>query len=173
MKLIAVALLSSLFTALLVMMVVKTQPPAPPLALPSILSVQELRVVDDAGAVRMKLGTRSYSHYGSPALELLSPKGERAGAELYLDDEGKDTLLFSTETTDRKVMVGHFVTGDVVPHSQSDHSWGMLVLNRRPVKDAPYEVHIAATEGGNAYVSGVDIKQGLPPDARPVRAHAP
>ena len=171
MKLIAVAFLSSIVTALLVLFIVKQQPPAPPLALPSVLSVSELRIVDDVGAVRMKLGTHSYSHTGSPALELLPSKGERAGAELYLDDEGKGTLLFSTETTDGKVMVGHFVTGDVIPHSQSDHSWGMLVLNRRPVKDAPYEVHIAATEGGNAYVSGVDIKQGPPPELQAPRAY--
>ncbi len=173
MKLIAVAFLSSIVTALLVLFIVKQRPPAPPLALPNVLSVSELRIVDDVGAVRMKLGTHSYSHTGSPALELLPSKGERAGAELYLDDEGKGTLLFSTEATEGKLMVGHFVTGDSLPLNQSDHSWGMRVLNSGPVKDAPYDVHIAATEGGNVYVSGVDIKQGPPPEAKPVRAHAP
>lgn len=174
MKLIAVALLSSILTALFVMLILKQKPPAPPLALPSVLSVEELRIVDDAGVVRMRLGTHSYSsHNGSPALELLSPDEERAGVELYLDNEGKGTLLFSTDKTEGKVMVGHFVTGDSLPLTQSDHSWGMRVLNGPPVKGAPDTLYFAATEGGNVGVSGVTIKQGLPPNVRPVRAYAP
>ena len=174
MKLIAVAFLSSIVTALLVLVIVEERLSASPPASFDTLTVKELRVLDETGAVRVRLGTHNHwSPSGSPALEMLTAGAEHAGIELYLNDEGKGTLLFNSKDTEAKVMVGHFLTGDVLPASQSDHSWGMRILNLNPVKDAPYDLHIAATEIGNVYVSGVTIKQGLPPDAKPMRADAP
>ncbi len=173
MKLIAVAFLSSIVTALLVLVIVKGRLSASPPASFDTLTVKELRVLDDTGAVRMRLGT--HNHWppsGSPALEMLTAGAERAGVKLYLDDEGKGTLVFGTDKTEGKVMVGHFITGDVLPATTSANSWGMRISNMHPVEGAPYELHIASTEGGNAYVSGVDIKQGPPPELQAPRAYS-
>jgi hypothetical protein len=169
MKTIGAALLSSLFTALLFLFVLRDRLFVPPPTFTNVLSVRELHVVDETGSVRMTLGTHGrWSEDGNPQLELI-PRGlKRAGAGLYLDASGNGTLWFSTEQRDGKVRVGHFITGDVIPPSLSDHSWGISVSNPRPVKGAPSSLYFAASDGGNVGITGVTMKQGLPPDVQPV-----
>jgi hypothetical protein len=169
MKTIEAALLSSLFTALLALLVFRDKLFVPPPAPTDVLSVRELHIVDETGSVRMTLGTHGqFSKDGNPQLELIPRGSKRGGAGLFLDGSGNGTLWFSTEQTEGKMMVGHFITGDVSPPSLSDHSWGITVSNRHPVTGAPNSLYFGASEGGNVGITGVTIKQGLPPDVQPV-----
>jgi hypothetical protein len=173
MKSLGVALLSSVLTAILVMFIIRDRVRVRPTAQTDILTVRELHVVDGTGAVRLTLGTHGrWSKQGNPALDLLPSGSGYGGAELLLDTDGRGTLWFDTKDTVGKMMVGHFVTGDSLPLSESDHSWGIRVINRTPVTGAPDSLYFAASEAGNVGVTGVSIKQGLPPDVKPVRLNA-
>jgi hypothetical protein len=168
MKTIEAALLSSLFTALLFLFVLRDRLFVPPPTPTDVLSVRELHIVDATGSVIMKLGTHGRFSGESPQLELIPRGSKRAGAGLYLDDSGNGTLWFSTTQTEGKMMVGHFMTGDVIPPSLSDHSWGISVSNPHPVKGAPRDLYFGASDGGNVGITGVTMKQGLPADVQPV-----
>ena len=172
MKTIGAALLASLLTMALFTLVFEDRLFSKPFAQSNELTLRELRIVDDAGVVRMRLSTHGrWSQQGSPSLELIPSGSERGGATLLLDQDGKGTLFFDSSDTEAKVTVGHFVPGDSMPLSRSDHSWGVQVLNLQPVRGAPSSLYLAATEGGNVGVTGATIQQGLPPDVHPVHAH--
>lgn len=172
MKMIGAALLGSVFTMLLVVLVFKDRLFSKPAMIGGVLELRELHILDDAGEVRMSLGTHGrWSSQGSPTLELLPRGSERGGAAFLLDKSGRGTLIFDSVDTAGKVTVGHFVTGDSLPLSESNHSWGMRVLNPQPAQGAPSSLYFAVSEGGNVGISGLTIKQGLAPDIQPVRAH--
>jgi hypothetical protein len=170
MKMVGAALLGSAFTMLLVMLTFKDRLFVKSPIQGNALSLRELNIVDESGAVRMRLSTQSeLSRQGAPVFELLTRKMQRGGVILLLDESGRGSLYFDSTDTDAKVSVGHFITGDSLPLSESDHSWGIRVLNLNPVTEAPRSLYFAASEGGNAGISGVSVKQGQPQDSQPVR----
>src|ERR1700761_351015 len=134
MKSVGVALLSSVFTAILVLFALRDRLIVRPMVQTDTLIAREIHIVDGTGAVRMTLGTHGRGAMeGSPALDLLPRGSGSEGVELLLDADGRGALRFDTKDGTAKVLVGHFVGCDTVPLTESCHGWGLSVLNRTPV----------------------------------------
>ena len=151
-KTILVAVITSICTAGLTTTILRRHEAPHAAVMPSVITLQELRITDSAGVVRAVLGTGALGD--RPELKLLGIDPYHGGVGLTLDKNGFGTLYFNSDTTDAKVSVGHRFNCDSFPDSERNcGAWGVQILNGNPLRNAPSQMTFVVGSDGSAFAT--------------------